>query len=147
MAKEMYLMSIKPKFAYQIFTGKKKYELRRHIGINIEEHSTIILYVSGKVKAVMGEFLAGKVLIGSPVYVWEKITCLPDSGLDEDDWPYIEGSRLAMAIEVLKPKVYRRPISLAELRNIIPNFMPPLSYREISSYEPLYFIVKKLRKL
>lgn len=145
MVKEMYLMSIKPKFAYQIFTGKKKYELRRHIGIDIEEMSPIILYVSGKVKAIMGEFLAGRILVGSPAYVWEKIAHLPGSGLDEDDWPYIEGSRLAMAIEVLKPKVYKRPISLAELRNIVPNFMPPLSYRKISSCEPLYFIVKKLR--
>ncbi len=144
---KVYLMSIKPKFAYQIFTGKKKYELRRHIGVKIEDYSTIILYVSGKVKALMGEFQAGKIIVGSPAYVWEKTAYQPGSGLDEDDWPYIEGSKLAMAIEILKTKVYRRPVSLAELKNIIPNFMPPLSYRELSECEPLYFIVEKLRKL
>jgi len=147
MSEKMYLMSVKPKFAYQIFTGKKKYELRRHIGVEIEECSTIVLYVSGKVKALMGEFQAGNVIVGSPVYVWEKTACQPNSGLDEDDWPYIEGSKLAMAIEILKTKIYRRPISLAELKNIIPGFMPPLSYRELNMCEPLYFIVEKLRKL
>ncbi len=142
-----YLMSIKPKFAYQIFTGKKKYELRRHVGIDIEEGAKIVLYVSGNVRAIMGEFTAGKIIKGSALYVWNKAMEQGDVGLDEDDWPYIKGSKTALAIEVRNPRIYKRPISLNEIRRIIPNFMPPLSYRILYENEPLHMIVEKLRTL
>lgn len=147
MGEKMYLMSIRPKFAYQILMGKKKYELRRFTGVDITEKSTIILYVSGNVKALIGEFIAGKIIKGSSQYVWNKATSIGNMGLDEDDWPYIKGSRIALAIEVRNPRIYKRPVTLSELRNIIPNFMPPLSYRILHYNEPLYHIVRKLRKL
>jgi len=142
-----YLMSIKPKFAYQIFTGKKKFELRRYVGVDIKEGSKIILYVSGNVRAIMGEFTVGRVIKGSALYVWNKALEYGDVGLDEDDWPYIKGSKIALAIEVREPKVYRRSLILSEIRKIIPNFMPPLSYRVLYMNEPLHMIIEKLRTL
>lgn len=140
-------MSIKPKFAYQIFTGKKRFELRRYIGVDIEEGSKVILYVSGNVRAIMGEFTVGQVIKGSSLYVWNRALKYRDAGLDEDDWPYIRGSKIALAIEVREPKMYRRPISLSEIRKIIPNFMPPLSYRVLHVNEPLHMVIEKLRAL
>ncbi len=140
-------MSIKPKFAYQIFTGKKKFELRRYVGVDIKEGSKIILYVSGNVRAIMGEFTVGRVIKGSALYVWNKALEYGDVGLDEDDWPYIKGSKIALAIEVREPKVYRRSLILSEIRKIIPNFMPPLSYRVLYMNEPLHMIIEKLRTL
>jgi len=142
-----YLMSIKPKFAYQIFTGKKRFELRRYVGVDIKEGSKIILYVSGNVRAIMGEFTVGKVIKGSALYVWNKALEYGDVGLDEDDWPYIKGSKIALAIEVREPKVCRRSLTLSEIRKIIPNFMPPLSYRVLYMNEPLHMIIEKLRTL
>lgn len=132
-----YLMSIRPKFAYQIFAGQKKFELRRCIGVPVEPGATIIVYVSGTVKAIVGEFRVGRVIVGPPKRVWDEIMKYPSPGIDEDDWPYIAGSKKAMALEVVDPHIFSRPIKLEELRNIIPGFMPPLSYRVLYEGEPL----------
>jgi len=144
---KVYLMSIRPKFAYQIFTGKKKFELRRSIGVEIEPGSKIILYVSGKVKAILGEFTVGRIIEGSAETVWKTIKQFGDVGIDADDWPYIKGARRALAIEVVNPIVYNRPIRLDEIRRVIPGFMPPLSYRVLYEGEPLYeLLIKKIAK-
>jgi len=137
----MFLMSIRPKFAYQIFTGKKKFELRRWIGVPIPSGSTIIVYVSGNVRAIMGEFTVGKVIFGSPIYIWREVMKYPSPGIDEDDKPYISGAKKALAIEVLNPRLYARSISLEELRSIIPGFNPPLSYRRLYENEPLVRLI------
>ncbi len=142
-----YLMSIRPKFAYQIFAGQKKFELRRWIGVPIESGSTIVVYVSGSVKAIVGEFKVGRVIVGPPRKVWDEVMKYPKPGIDEDDWPYIAGSKKAMAIEVLDPIIFTRPVKLEELRNIIPGFMPPLSYRVLYEGEPLSrMLIEYLRR-
>ncbi len=147
MTKPMFLMSIRPKFAYQIFTGRKKFELRRWIGIEIPSNSIIIVYVSGNVRAIMGEFTVGKVIMGPPMFIWNEVRRYPDSGIDEDDKPYIIGAKKAMALEVLNPKLYVRSITLDELRTIIPGFNPPLSYRRLYENEPLFkLVLKYIRK-
>lgn len=147
-AKKKYLMSIRPKFAYQIFAGQKKFELRRWIGIPVEPGSTIIVYVSGTVKAIVGEFKVGKVIVGPPRKVWNEVMKYPSPGIDEDDWPYIAGSKRAMALEVLEPHIFSRPVKLEELRNIIPGFMPPLSYRVLYEGEPLSrLLIDYLRRM
>ena len=144
----MYLMSIKPRYAYRIFAGIKKYELRRWIGINLEPGSIIVVYASGKVRALIGEFIAGKVVLGTPEKIWEFIRSIPSSGVGLEDKGYITGSKSAMAIEVVKPRLYKRPIELRELRMLIPGFNPPLSFREIDYGEPLYrLLIRKLRSL
>ncbi len=143
----LYLMSIRPKYAYQIFTGRKKFELRRWIGIPITEGSVIVVYVSGSVKALMGEFRAGRIIMGSPQRVWNEIMKYKSHGIEKDAWPYIAGAKRAMAIEVLEPRLYPRPVKLDELRQIFPNFSPPLSFRVLHIEEPLYkFLVKPLRE-
>lgn len=144
---KVYLMSIKPKFAYQIFTGVKKFELRRSIGLDIEPGSRVVLYVSGKVKAILGEFTVGRVIEGTAEYVWKTIRQYGDVGIDSDDWPYIKGAKKAIAIEVLNPVMYDRPIKLDEIKRVIPGFMPPLSYRILYEGEPLYeLLLKKIVK-
>ncbi len=67
----IYLFSIKPVYAYRIFTSVKKYELRRHMGFEVRRGDRIILYVSGRVKSLMGEFTAGRVITGTPEEVWK----------------------------------------------------------------------------
>lgn len=144
----MYLMSIRPKYAYKIFAGIKKYELRRWIGIRIDPGSLIVVYASGNVRALIGEFKAGRVIYGSPSRVWNYVRLTQSSGVDIEDRGYIMGSKTALAIEVLSPKLYKYSVKLDELRRIIPGFNPPLSFRELSETEPLYrLIIRKLRRL
>ncbi len=133
-------MSIKPKYAYKILAGEKKYELRRVVSGRINEGSVLVLYASGRVKAIIGEFTAGKVFCGSPKYVWG-IAYREGSGVYREDWSYIAGSREAMAIEVISPRTYRNSVKLEDLRIIMPWFNPPLSYRRLSASEPLYKLI------
>jgi len=135
-----YLMSIKPKYAYKILAGEKKYELRRVVSGRINEGSLVVLYVSGRVKAIVGEFTAGKVFYGSPKYVWS-IAYREGSGINREDWSYIAGSREAMAIEVVNPRMYKHSVKLEDLRTVMPWFNPPLSYRRLSTSEPLYKLI------
>ncbi len=147
MSAPMYLMSIRPKFAKQIFEGSKKFELRKHVGVNIRPGSTVVLYVSGNVQKIQGEFKVKRVIVGSPSYVWNEVMKHPSPGVDSDDKPYIEGAKKAMALEVTDVKVYGVQVSLEDIRRIIPGFMPPMSYRVLYDNEPLkVLIIDKVRK-
>ncbi len=144
---ELYLMSIKPKYAYRIFTGIKRFELRKWFGLVPPRGSIIIVYASGSVKAIIGEFKVGRVFMGSPSDVWSYLERQENTGVGREDYSYIHGSRKAMAIEVIEPRLYNKPIRLSELKSIIPDFMPPLSFRRIDPYEPLYQLVIRRARL
>lgn len=104
--------------------------------------------MSGRVKSIMGEFTAGRVIRGSPEEVWRRLSRIPDAGVGEGDYKYIKGSRQAMAIEVLNPLVYPSPVDLTTLRRIIPDFNPPLSMKMLDENDPLIeLIVRRVRRL
>jgi len=51
----MLLMSIKPKYAYKILRGEKKFELRKKCD-KIDYGTRVIIYASSKVKAIIVGF-------------------------------------------------------------------------------------------
>ncbi|MET1160617.1 MAG: DNA-binding protein [Thermoprotei archaeon] len=143
----MYLASIRPKYVYRIFTGIKKFELRKWIGLKPPTGSTIVVYASGNVKAIVGEFRVGKVVFAKPTDIWDYLSTIEDSGVGLEDYQYIRGSKYALALEILDPILYVKPITLKEIKNIIPGFSPPLSFRELNRDEPLYeLIIRKARE-
>lgn len=141
----IFLLTIKPKYAEAILSGHKKYELRRLRGPRVTPGSLIILYVSGDTKSIIGEFTAGEVIEDTPDNVWRKVR-KPGSGIGREAYRYIKGSRLAQAIEVLNPRLYKVPVTLEEIRNIIPGWNPPHSYIILRPEDPLYrLIIEPLR--
>jgi len=145
---DMYLASIRPKYAYRIFTGMKKYELRRYFGLKPSKGSIMVVYASGSVKAILGEFIVGEVLFGKPSEIWDMLMDIKDAGVGLDDYSYIKGSRYALAIEIDRTITYKKPITLDTIRNIIPDFNPPMSFRILRSDEPLYeLIIRKARSM
>lgn len=143
----MYLMSIKPKYAYRIFTNIKKFELRKWFGVTPKKGSIIVVYASGSVRAIIGEFRVGRIISGKPSHIWDKLSLFEETGVSEEDYQYIKGSKMAMALEVIDPKLYIKPITLDEIRSIIPGFMPPFSFRRLYTDEPLYeLIIRKARE-
>ena len=62
------LMSIKPKFVAEIFSGKKKYEFRKRVCK--KKVDKIIIYSTFPVCKVVGEAEIKNVLIDSPNRVW-----------------------------------------------------------------------------
>mgnify|MGYP001770632057 CR=1 FL=1 len=142
----VYIMSIKPKYAKAVLEGRKVYELRRLQGSKpLEEDSLVIVYASGNLQSIIGEFRVGKVIVGSPEKIWELVG-RSEYGLDDEARRYIEGARRAMAIQVREPKIYNVKIELSKIRRIIPGWNPPYSYAELEEGDPLYeLIVKRAR--
>lgn len=143
---DIYLMSIRPKYARAIFAGRKKYELRKVSGAPvIGEGSTIVVYASGQIKGIIGEFRVGRVIRATPERVWE-IVRQPGTGIGEDAWLYIRGAKQAMALEVVEPIPYQRAVTLEEIRRIIPGWMPPFSYKLLREGDPVYeLIIRRIR--
>ncbi len=143
---KIYLFSIKPLYAYKIFSRKKKFELRRELSEPIEDRSLVIVYASSPVQAIIGEFYVARVIRGDPSTVWKRVRQDPVSGISSSSWRYIRGAKKAIAIEVKNPILYPRRIYLEEIRRIIPGWNPPLSYRSLNTSDPLYkLIILKLR--
>ncbi len=121
----IFLLSIKPKYGYAILEGKKKYELRKCVGSVVRPGDLVIMYFSSPVKAVVGYFIAGRVIVSTPEELRQKLQLVKDSGIEEEDWSYVNGFRKVMAIEVRSPRTCKR-LSLEELRKLGLN--PPISY-------------------
>ena len=145
------LLTIRPKYAQRILSGYKKFELRTWIGLDLVPGMLVVMYVSGDVKAIVGEFRIGKVIKGRPDFVRKQIETAggeETTGVGEEDYSYISRSKKAFALEVTNAKKYKRPIYLNEVRNVIPGWNPPMSYTLLGPGDPLWeMIVKELREL
>jgi len=145
------LLSIKPKYAQRILSGYKKFELRTWIGHEFYPGMLVVMYASGNIRAIVGEFRVGKVYKGRPEYIWGKLIeegGEDQTGVGEEDYVYISRARKALAIEVLEPKKYVRPIRLEEIRILIPRWLPPMSHSLLGLGDPLWeMVIKRLRVL
>ncbi|MBN2499535.1 MAG: hypothetical protein JXB38_02145 [Anaerolineales bacterium] len=105
-------------------------ELRR-IRPNVEVNDLIIMYVSSPTKELKAFLKVDQVLIDKPDNLWKKIG--EESGLSREEYnQYFEGANTGYAIRLKDIDKIPTPISLQELRELIPGFNPPQSYRYFS---------------
>ncbi len=138
-------MSIKPKFGMDILRGVKKIELRGFVA-DIAPGDLVVLYLSSPVKAICGEFRVGRIVFGLEE-VKRFVHGYGDAGVGDEDWLYLIGRKKPMAIEVLNPIEYSVKVTLDDLRRLIPDFKPPLSYRIVRPDERLYGLIRGIRRL
>lgn len=105
------LMSIKTEYANKIFDGIKLYELRKKpLKENVDK---IIVYSSGKVKKVVGEFKIEKIIKDSPDKIWdlgEEVL-----GIDKKSFfNYFKNSQYAFAIKIKNTIKYDTPKKLSD---------------------------------
>ncbi|MDD5369404.1 MAG: hypothetical protein PHQ40_09975 [Anaerolineaceae bacterium] len=111
------LLSIKPDFALQIFTGKKKYEYRRRIFKQPVE--TIIVYASSPLKMVIGEFEVEELIWDDLDELWDKTKCA--SGITEEYfYQYFEQKKRGYAIKIGKVTRFDDPLPLVETYGVTP---------------------------
>ncbi|MHA1593742.1 MAG: DNA-binding protein [Candidatus Baldrarchaeia archaeon] len=137
------LMSIKPKYAYQILKGTKKYELRRRLTF-VPYGTRVIVYASGYVKAIIGEFRAGRKYTMSLDLLWDLVK--DHAGITKTEFDqYFKGCNSGVALEVLNPIMYKEPIFLEKIREALedPKWCPPVSYCFIPENHPLARLVDK----
>ena len=137
--KRTILMAIKPLFAERILNGIKKYELRRKV-FPLYSGDRVIIYESSPTKAIVGEFIIGKVFEYSSSEVIRMIRRGQLPGSDEEDIPYVTGERSILVLEVIKPLRYSQPIPLELIKKWIPKFRPPISYMVVRDKKLLLLI-------
>jgi predicted transcriptional regulator len=117
------LLSIKPEYADQILSGEKRFEFRRTMFRSIDV-SVVIVYATLPVGKVIGEFRIGEVLFGDPESLWKKTRQY--AGIEKGDYDkYFSGKSLGYAIEVNKPRRYKKP---KQISDILPNGVAPQSF-------------------
>ena len=106
------LLSIKPEFAKEIITGKKKFEFRKFRCR--DEVQRILLYSTRPQKQVIAEADLEHIIEGTVAQVWEETKDF--AGIDREYYDlYYHGKDKAYAYQLANVRVFDRPMSLSEL--------------------------------
>ena len=128
------LMSIKTRYANQIFNGTKVYEYRRKSIGDKNCNKKIYIYSSEEDKMIVGYIVVDKILKGDLDYI-EKST----GNLNTDSRrKYFEGCDICYALHISEYHKLKKAISLNDVKFVVPQF-----YRYIKEDEPLYNELKK----
>ena len=98
MDKRVVVMSIKPEYVTKIFNGSKRYEFRKTLTKDF--CSTVLIYATAPVGAIVGGFVCGSIYEDEPERVWG--LCHRYAGISQDEfYNYFEGRNKAYAYRVL----------------------------------------------
>ena len=104
------LLSVKPRFAEAILSGKKTFEFRRAL-FRREDISTVVLYASSPTRKVVGEFTIDEVLSLALDALWGATRA--GGALDRDYFDqYFQGRTTGHALKVKRVRRYRSPLCL-----------------------------------
>lgn len=126
------LLSIQPRHADAIMTGRKTVEVRRR-RVSAPVGTTVILYATAPVKAVVATARLSDSVVCSPEATWSRFSAALGLARHELD-AYLDGADgcLLFLTDVLPLDA---PLSLDELRRSQP-FQPPQSYRFVKGEDP-----------
>jgi predicted transcriptional regulator len=130
-------LSIRPRFAEQIFDGTKTVELRR-VRPRIEQGDLVIVYASGSTKALLGAFQVSGVIASTPNAVWRRFSAR--TGLTKTEFDaYYDRSEAAFVIEISHAWKLKAPICLKTLRSKRAGFRPPQGYHYLDAAAVMHF--------
>ena len=118
-----YVLSIKKEYGLNLLNGKSLYEYRRRKS-SIQVGDKIILYAISPDKVLIGEFIVGSIVTGTPKEVWEKTKDYICYQIGEVV-PYLELGNYPIAFKVSSAKTYSKPTPLSKIDTF---FKPPISY-------------------
>ena len=138
------IMSIKPEYEEEIMRGDKGVELRVYGG-RIEPGDFVIVYTTKPVGAVRSVFCVEDAPVMSARDALEGITNGRFKGGATDDVYLGEriGKRIVVVVVGDKARV-EPPITLEEIREAAPKWMPPINYRRAGQRDE--WLVKEVLK-
>ena len=128
---ELLLISVKPQYARKIFSGEKTVELRKSAPRKANKDSLLLIYVTSPVKELWGVCKIDEIISNNPTDLWDEIG--DKTGISEKEYrAYYKESNNAYGIK-LKDIIdfLESPIKLDLLKDLIPGFAPPQTYRYI----------------
>jgi len=132
--KEIFL-SFRPEYFKPLLYGIKKYEYRKRF---CDEETRAYLYLSGKSRQVVGVMELGR-----PVrldFTRDNYLKYPETLKRVDE--YILNKDIN-SVPIKSLSLYDNPISLDEIREEIPNFMPPQMYFVLDNHPKLKLILER----
>jgi predicted transcriptional regulator len=127
------LISIKPQYAKKIFKGEKTIELRKSAPLRAGKNSYMLIYVTSPVKELWGICKIENIIKEKPTILWENFG--EHTGISKDEFDnYYKDSINAFGIKLKDVKnLLEYSIDLKKLKEIIPGFTPPQTYRYIDN--------------
>ena len=132
--KEIFL-SFRPEYFKPLLYGIKKYEYRKRFW---NEETRAYLYLSGKSRQVIGIMELGK-----PIRLnltRNNYLKYPQTLKRVDEYIL---SKDINAVPIKSLALFDNPLSLDEIRNVIPNFMPPQMYFVLDNHPKLKSLLQK----
>lgn len=118
------VISIRPEHASNIYSGNKKYELRRSAPKSTPR--IIYLYESNGDKHITGHIVIERVIAASPKELWGIVGT--KSTTKERFFKYFDGASVAYAFEIVTAVKYLHDIALDKIKNIDNGFRPPQNF-------------------
>lgn len=112
------LLSIKPVYVSQIFSGNKKFEFRRSIFKN-PDIKIAVVYASSPMRQIVGEFSIRYVIHDSIQELWK--TTKDEAGISKKEFfEYFNNKDTGYAIKIGEIREYRQPLRLQETFGVAP---------------------------
>lgn len=128
MTESAIFLSVKPKYAKAILSGRKTVELRRTRPQELRQGSLIVLYASSPVKAVLGTAHVESIVATSPESLWSLVK--NSAGVTREEFDlYFRGAAEAVGIFIESPATAPAPYELSAIRRDWPDFHPPQAFR------------------
>ncbi|MFJ7567528.1 transcriptional regulator [Herminiimonas sp. NPDC097707] len=117
------LISLEPRHAENILSGKKKFEFRSRT-MHVDANTTVWIYVKMPVGAVVGKATIDASYSLAPSTLWRKFS--KESGLTSKEFfEYFQERSKGFALALSDAKRIKNPVSLATLRTASSGFQPP----------------------
>lgn len=123
---DVILLSIRPKFAREIFDGNKEYEFRKTA---LPSELAYILLMENGSREILGGFSVDEVIKEGIDTLWEKF----GKGTSDKDrfYRYYEGWERGLAIKVDGSDEFENPIPIKEITKMDPNLSVPDQFTHI----------------
>ena len=139
---EHVLISLEERHAENIFSGRKRVELRRR-PMKVSIGATVWIYVKLPVGSMMGCARVSDSYVLAPSTLWRRFSGV--SGLTRDEFfDYYDGVSTGFALALKDVERLPRSISLDALREALSGFQPPQFFKRIDADSPLLSIVGAL---
>lgn len=125
--KKYLFISIKEQYSECILNGTKKIELRKSRP-NVSAGDYLIIYCTSPVKAIVGVAQIERIIEHSPNRMWRLHS--KKLGIDRQDYlKYYANTEKAIGIVLSDPRKLSFTICLSLIKEQIPKFSPPQTYR------------------
>lgn len=138
-----FMISFRQQYFQAIREKKKLHEFRRKFSAS-EMPFKALIYISAPASEVAAIVTFGPTIIGDVDHM-VRLRQVHNFSNDQNVRDYFEGCKRCYALPLIEIKELQQPLGLAEIRKIIPGFMPPQNYFRVNNekYRP---IIKEVQK-